>query len=146
MRNDKLNLKRSTLVLCPSAGGALGQSNVSFYVAKTASDSNPGTQSRRSARFNLPRTPPGLAVPSTCRVKSTKIWKASMCPATRARGLITLNRSQVEKQEPSVTIDQHLYDRASGSERESMERVYGHGDRDSNSMFSQRGMTVIPVF
>jgi hypothetical protein len=78
MRNDKLNLKLSTLVLFASACRAFGHSNVSFYVAKTASDSNPGTQSRRGARFNMPRTPRGRAVRSTCRVESTKNWKASI--------------------------------------------------------------------
>ena len=146
MRNDELNLKRSTLVLCAPAGGALGPSNVSFYVAETASDSNPGTQSQRSARFDLPRTPPGLAVPSTCRVKSTKIRKASICPATRARGLITLNRSQVEKQEPSVTIDHTFMTVPPGANASPWKEFTATVTGISNRMFSQRGMTVIPVF
>jgi hypothetical protein len=45
MRNDKVNLKLATLfVLCASTCGAFGQSNASFYVSTTGSDSNPGTQ------------------------------------------------------------------------------------------------------
>ena len=45
MRSDKVNLKLATLfVLCASTCGAVGQSNASFYVSTTGSDSNPGTQ------------------------------------------------------------------------------------------------------
>lgn len=45
MRSDKVNLKLATLfVLCAYTCGAFGQSNASFYVSTTGSDSNPGTQ------------------------------------------------------------------------------------------------------
>jgi hypothetical protein len=45
MRNDKVNLKLASLfLLCASTCGAFSQSNASFYVSTTGSDSNPGTQ------------------------------------------------------------------------------------------------------
>jgi Right handed beta helix region len=45
MRNDKVNLKLSTLLLLlVCACGAFGQINSSFYVSTTGNDSNPGTE------------------------------------------------------------------------------------------------------
>jgi hypothetical protein len=46
MRNDKVNLKFASLfLLFASVSAAFGQSNSSFYVSTTGSDSNPGSQS-----------------------------------------------------------------------------------------------------
>src|ERR1700722_20217425 len=49
MRNDKVNLKLATpfvpfIVLVVCVGGAFGQTNTSFYVSTSGSDSNQGTQ------------------------------------------------------------------------------------------------------